>query len=378
MFKRILALSLILFAHTLYAAALPIPAPPKLGATSWVLLDAGSQQVLVAHDADKRIEPASITKVMTSYVVYDALKQGLIALDDDVTISEKAWRMKGSRMFVEVNKRVNLHDLIKGMVIQSGNDAAVALAEHIAGSEEAFANRMNDMATRLGMTNTHFVNATGWPNAEHYTTANDIAKLSRALIHDFPEYYAEYATKEFEYNGIKQPNRNRLLWKDASVDGIKTGHTEAAGYCLAASAKRNGMRLISVVMGTKSDKERAGYSETLLNYGFRYYESHRLYQAGVPLRNIKVWKGSEDAVGIAPLQDISVTIQRGQYAQLKPSLQNIVSPLVAPVQQGQTVAEIHVKLGDQLIAQAPAVAVSSVEKGSIFSRATDAIMMMFE
>lgn len=378
MFKRILTLALILCSHVLYASALPIPAPPKLNASSWVLLDAGSQQVLVAHNADKRIEPASITKVMTSYVVYDALKQGLISLDDEVIISEKAWRMKGSRMFIEVDKRVNLHDLIKGMVIQSGNDSAVALAEHVAGSEEAFAARMNEMAARLGMANTHFVNATGWPNADHYTTANDIAKLSRALINDFPNHYAEYATKEFEYNGIKQPNRNRLLWKDSSIDGIKTGHTEAAGYCLAASAKRNGMRLISVVMGTESDKERARYSETLLNYGFRYYESHTLYKAGVPLRNIKVWKGAEDAVGIAPLQDISVTIQRGQYAKLKPSLQNIVTPLVAPVQRGQSVAEIHVKLGDELIAQAPAVAVSAVKKGSIFSRAADAIMLMFE
>lgn len=377
MFKRILVLSLILLTNAVQGA-LPIPAPPKLNASSWVLLDAGSGQMLVEHDANKRIEPASITKVMTSYVVYDALKQGLISLDDEVTISEKAWRMKGSRMFVEVNKRVNLHDLIKGMVIQSGNDAAVALAEHVAGSEEAFATRMNEMAMRLGMSNTHFVNATGWPHAEHYTTANDIAKLSRALIHNFPDYYAEYATKEFEYNNIKQPNRNRLLWKDASVDGIKTGHTEAAGYCLAASAKRDGMRLIAVVMGAKTDKERAGYSETLLNYGFRYYESHTLYKAGVPLRSIKVWKGAEDAVGIAPVNDVSVTIQRGQYAKLQPSLQNIVSPLLAPIQQGQVLAEIHVKLEGELIAQAPAVAVSAVNKGSIFSRAADAVMLWFE
>lgn len=377
MFKRIFVLSLILLTNAVQGA-LPIPAPPKLNANSWILLDAGSGQVLVEHDANKRIEPASITKVMTSYIVYDALKQGLISLDDEVTISEKAWRMKGSRMFVEVNKRVNLHDLIKGMVIQSGNDAAVALAEHVAGSEEAFATRMNEMAVRLGMTDSHFVNATGWPHAEHYTTASDIAKLSRALIHNFPDYYAEYATKEFEYNNIKQPNRNRLLWKDSSVDGIKTGHTEAAGYCLAASAKRNGMRLIAVVMGAKSDKERAGYSETLLNYGFRYYESHTLYKAGVPLRSIKVWKGAEDTVGIAPVDDVSVTIQRGQYAKLQPSLQNIVSPLLAPIQQGQVLAEIHVKLEGELIVQAPAVAVSAVNKGSIFSRTADAVMLWFE
>lgn len=377
MLKKIIILSLFLFAHVV-KAALPIPAPPQLGANAWVLLDANSQQVLVAHNADARIEPASITKVMTSYVIYDALKQGLITLDDEVTISEKAWRMKGSRMFVEVNKRVKLHNLIKGMVIQSGNDAAVALAEHVAGSEEAFAARMNEMATRLGMKNSHFVNATGWPNAEHYTTANDIAKLSRALIKNFPEHYAEYSTKEFEYNHIKQPNRNRLLWKDASVDGIKTGHTEAAGYCLAASAQRDGMRLISVVMGAKSDKERARYSETLLNYGFRYYESHTLYKAGVPLRNIKVWKGAQDSVGIAPLSDVSVTVQRGQYAKLKPSLQNLTSPLVAPIQQGQALGEIHVKLGDDLIAQAPAVAVASVGKGSVFNRAIDSMMLWFE
>lgn len=377
MLKRVLFICLLAVTGFVHAA-LPIPAPPKLGASSWVLLDAGSNQILVEHDADKRIEPASITKVMTSYVVYDALKQGLISMDDAVTISEKAWRMKGSRMFVEVNKQVNLHDLIKGMVIQSGNDAAVALAEHVAGSEEAFAARMNAMATRLGMNNTHFVNATGWPNENHYTTAKDIAKLSYALINDFPEHYSEYATKEFTYNNIKQPNRNRLLWKDSSVDGIKTGHTEAAGYCLTASAQRNGMRLISVVMGAKSDNERARYSETLLNYGFRYYESHTLYTEGVPLRNMKVWKGAKSAVGVAPEHSVSITVQRGQYAKLKPSLENLVSPLIAPIQKGQVLGKIQVKLDGEVIAQVPAVAVEAVNKGSIFKRATDSVVLWFE
>ena len=262
-----------LWASVVSAANIPVPAAPKLAASSWVLLDYSSNQVLAEHDADKRIEPASITKVMTAYVVYQALEEGLISMEDQVQISEKAWRMKGSRMFIEVNKWVSIEDLVHGMVIQSGNDAAVALAEHVAGSEEAFADQMNVTAQRLGMTGTHFVNATGWPNDNHYTTARDIATLSRALIHDFPENYQIYQKKEFKYNNIKQPNRNRLLWRDSSVDGLKTGHTDAAGYCLAASAKRGEMRLISVVMGTSSDSARAKHSQTLLNYGFRYYET---------------------------------------------------------------------------------------------------------
>ncbi len=361
-----------------HGANIPVPAAPKLAASSWVLLDHGSNQVLAEHNADKRIEPASITKVMTAYVVYQALAEGLISMQDQVQISEKAWRMKGSRMFIEVNKWVSVSDLVHGMVIQSGNDAAVALAEHVAGSEEAFADQMNAAAERLGMQGSHFVNSTGWPNADHYTTARDISILSRALINEFPENYSIYSIKEFKYNGIKQPNRNRLLWRDASVDGLKTGHTDAAGYCLAASAKRGDMRLISIVMGTSSDSARAKHSQTLLNYGFRYYETHKLYSAGDAVREVRVWKGEQEQLGLGPATDVFVTIPRGQYKNLKPSLEEIPVPVEAPVKKSTQMGSIQVKLNGEVIASTPAVALQQIEEGSFFSQVLDSILLLIE
>lgn len=369
---------LVTFSFSAQGANIPVPAAPKLAASSWVLLDHGSNQILAEHNADKRIEPASITKVMTAYVVYQALAEGLISMEDQVQISEKAWRMKGSRMFIEVNKWVSVNDLVHGMVIQSGNDAAVALAEHVAGSEEAFADQMNAAAERLGMKASHFVNSTGWPNSDHYTTARDISILSRALINDFPENYAIYGVKEFTYNNIKQPNRNRLLWRDSSVDGLKTGHTDAAGYCLAASAKRGDMRLISVVMGTASDSARAKHSQTLLNYGFRYFETHKLYSAGESVRQVRVWKGDQETLDLGPATDVFVTIPRGQYKNLKPSLENIPVPVEAPVLKASQMGLIQVALDGELVASSPAVALQQVEEGSFFSQALDTLLLLFE
>ncbi|MGM0564063.1 MAG: D-alanyl-D-alanine carboxypeptidase family protein [Pseudomonadota bacterium] len=359
-------------------AAVPIPSPPQLSASSWILMDHATGRVLAEHDADERIEPASITKVMTSYVVYQALEQGLVTMDDAVPVSEKAWRMGGSRMFIEAGKQVPLSELIKGLVIQSGNDAAVALAEHIGGSEAAFAGQMNATARALGMENTHFVNATGWPHEEHYSTARDIAIMSRALIRDFPEHYGNNSVKSFTFNNISQRNRNDLLWRDPAVDGIKTGHTEAAGYCLAASARRDDMRLISVVMGTNSKGARAQASQTLLNYGFRYYDTRKLYGAGETVRTTRVWKGDAEGVDIGPSKDLFVTVPRGQYKNLKPTLEGVASPLEAPVAKGQRLGEIRVSLEGEVVARAPAVALQQVDEGGLIDRAWDSILLMFE
>ncbi len=275
-----------------------VPSPPKTAAEAYILIDYNSGKIIASQNADMRVEPASLTKIMTGYVVINELSNGNISLDDMVTISPKAWKMPGSKMFIEVGKKVSVHDLIKGMVIQSGNDASVALAEHIAGSEEVFAELMNKYAESLGMTHTHYMNATGLPNPDHYTTAEDLSILARALINKFPEEYEWYAQKKFTFNGITQYNRNKLLWQDPSVDGLKTGHTESAGYCLVTSAKRDDMRLISVVLGTDSAKQRIQESQKLLNYGFRFFETHKLYQAGQRLNDARIWEGQQDTVGL--------------------------------------------------------------------------------
>ena len=273
-------LGLVLVCTSVYAQRSPIPTAPKFGASSYILMDFASGDVLVDHNSKERVEPASITKIMTAYIVYKALKNDEVRLDDQVLISEKAWRSVGSRTFVEVGDRVSLEDLLLGMVVQSGNDASIALAEHIAGTEDSFASMMNAHAARLGLKDSSFMNVTGLPDPAHYTTAYDIALLSQAMIREFPQEYERYAQKEFTYNDIRQYNRNRLLWRDGTVDGIKTGFTQAARYCLAASAAREDMRLISVVMGADSPHSRMVNSQALLNYGFRYYQSHKLYQAG--------------------------------------------------------------------------------------------------
>jgi D-alanyl-D-alanine carboxypeptidase (penicillin-binding protein 5/6) len=293
-----------------WSAAKPIPNPPALDATSYFLIDFDSGRVLAEDNPDEAIEPASITKLMTAYLVDKAIADGDVQLDEMVTISEKAWRMKGSKMFVEVGKQVSVDELLKGLIIQSGNDASVALAEHLGGSESAFAGYMNHQAKLLGMTNTNYVNATGWPDENHYSSARDIAILTRAIIDEFPETYRYYKEREYTFNKIRQFNRNRLLWRDDS------GHTEAAGFCLVASAERDDMRLISVVLGTSSDKARTQSSQSLLNYGFRYYESHKLYRADEVLQRARIWYAAQEQVSMGVGKDIFITIPRGRYRDL--------------------------------------------------------------
>lgn len=356
--------------------ALPVPAPPKFNASSYVLMDHASGAVLAEHNSRERVDPASITKIMTAYVVYQAIAAGDIKLDDQVEISEYAWRSIGSRMFVEVGNKILLDDLLLGLTIQSGNDASVALAEHVAGTENAFADVMNAQAKRIGMKDSNFENATGLPGADHYTTAYDIALLSRAIINDFPEDYKRYALKEFTFNGIKQFNRNRLLWRDSSVDGIKTGHTEAAGYCLAASAVKNDMRLISAVMGTSSDKERTVNTQALLNYGFRYYESHKLYRAGEVLAQQRMWKGQSKSIKLGLDQDLYVTIPRGSYENLKADM-SIDADIIAPVEQGDQVGVVKVTLKGKDYLEQSLIALQANPEGGLWRRIVDFFVKLF-
>jgi serine-type D-Ala-D-Ala carboxypeptidase (penicillin-binding protein 5/6) len=357
-------------------AAVPIPAPPKVAAKNYILVDANSGRVLAEKEADIQVEPASITKLMTSYVIYNEFEAGRLSMDDMVTISEKAWRMGGSRMYVEVDKQVSVHDLMKGLIIQSGNDATVALAEHIAGTERAFVDLMNQYAAKLGMTNTHFLNSTGWPEEGHLTTARDISKLAVAVIEEFPEHYAWYKEKVFTYNNIKQYNRNKLLWSDDSVDGIKTGHTESAGYCLVASAVRSDMRLVSVVLGTESEKARASVSQSLLNYGFRFFETHKLYAAGEILNRSRVWKGDSEKVSLGLLKDLYITIPRGSYGQLE-AVMDVDANIVAPLDKGSQHGAVRVNLAEEEMLQTPLVALESVGEGSMFQIAKDHILQLF-
>lgn len=364
------------------AGAGPTPPPPSIDAKSWVLMDYASGQVLADSNMDARVAPASITKVMTSYVVSAELARGKIHLDDQVFISEHAWRAggagtDGSTSFLQLNSKVALKDLLYGMIIQSGNDAAIALAEHVGGSEETFANLMNQYAQRLGMTGTHYVDASGLPNAEHYTTAHDIARLSRALVHDYPEDYKIYAIKEFEWNGIKQHNRNTLLWRDDSVDGIKTGHTSEAGYCLATSALRGEQRLIAVVMGAGGEKQRADDNQALLNYGFRFFETRKLYAANAPLATPQLWKGELDTLPLGVAEDVLVTFPRGRYDDLKASLE-LPARLVAPIAKGGEVGKLKVLLDGKTVLERPLVALAAGESGGFFTRVVDDVWMWFK
>lgn len=380
MLKR-LALSALLLVVTPLAtvatAGVLIPAPPQLAAESWILMDATTGKVLVEHNADEQLPPASLTKLMTSYIVAGEIDKGNIELDDEVLISVEAWRMGGSKMFIQEGTRVKMEDLLRGMVIQSGNDASVALAEHVAGSEQAFADVMNQQAALLGMENSNFHNATGWPAEGHLTTARDMALLMRAMVRDYPEHYELYSERHFEYNGISQPNRNRLLWRDSTVDGGKTGHTEEAGYCLVASAVRNDMRLISVVMGTDSDEARARASQQLLSYGFRYYETGKLYGAGdVIAENKRVWSGTRDAVDIVVPEDLHLTYPRGARDELEASIE--VEPVIrAPLTQGQELGRLVVSYDGEELLSSPVVAAEAVEQGGFFRRLWDAIMLFF-
>ncbi|MBC8210632.1 MAG: D-alanyl-D-alanine carboxypeptidase [Gammaproteobacteria bacterium] len=374
------SLIFILFSLTLpalWAVPKPIPNAPEIDASSYILLEFNSGKILAEKNPDKKVEPASITKLMTAYLVDKALESGDIHLTDEVTISEKAWRMKGSKMFVEVGKQVSVEELIKGMIIQSGNDATVALAEHVAGSENAFTEYMNHQAALLGMKNTSFRNSTGWPDNEHYSTARDIALLSQAIIRDYPDSYRLYREKEYTYNEIRQFNRNRLLWSDESVDGLKTGHTEAAGYCLASSALKDGMRLIAVVLGTDSDKARTRHSQTLLNYGFRFFESNRLYQANETLKTARVWYGEQEQVTLGVAKDIFVTIARGRYKDLD-AVVEIDPKISAPVAMGQELGRLVVKLDDEIIVAEPLVATQAVNDGGIVQRVIDSVKLLFE
>jgi D-alanyl-D-alanine carboxypeptidase (penicillin-binding protein 5/6) len=353
-----------------------VPPAPQISAKGYLLIDFGTGRELAAANADERLEPASLTKIMTAYVVYRALAEGRVKMTDQVLISENAWRTGGSKMFVEVGKQVAMEDLLKGMIIQSGNDASVALAEHVAGSEQTFAELMNAHAKRLGMNNSHFTNATGLPSSDHYTTARDIALVTTALIREFPEYYVWDGTKEFEYNGIKQQNRNRLLWRDPTVDGVKTGYTQNAGYCLVASAKRDDMRLISVVLGASGPEARAQASLELINYGFRFYESHRLYAAATPVESLRVWMGDVEELPVGPAQDVVATIPRGRYGQLSARLEK-TPELEAPIAKGTQIGNIVISLQDEELLRVPLVALQEVGEGSLWQRARDTVLQWF-
>lgn len=358
------------------ARAESIPPLSPLPVRGYILLDHQSGNVLAEMKSDERMEPASITKLMTAYVVYKALKSGKIHLNDPVTISEKAWRTPGSKMFVKIGTQVSVEDLLMGMVVQSGNDATVALAEHVAGSEETFVKLMNQEAERLGLKNSHFTNAPGMPDPNHYMSARDIATLTRALIRDFPDQYTRYSVRSFKYNNIEQPNRNRLLLTDASVDGVKTGHTESAGYCLVSSAKRNDTRLIGVVLGAQKERDRFQASQTLLNYGFSFYESRKLYDADTPIVTTRIWKGQENELPLGVTYPLYVTVPRGQATQV--STTTIIQPtIVAPVQKDQSFGEIVVKLGDQEMSKTPLVALREVPESGWFGRMIDAILLFF-
>ena len=372
-----LLLALLLLTSNLLHAATPVPRPPSVGAKGYLVEDFHSGQTIAEKNADQRLEPASITKLMSAYVIFNEIRNGTLALEDKVRISKKAWRTEGSRMFVEVNTQVSVADLIKGVIIQSGNDATVALAEQVAGTEEGFASLMNHYAQKLGMNNSHFVNSTGLPDKDHYTTARDIARVARALIAEFPEYYQWYSQRSFTYNGITQYNRNKLLWRDESVDGLKTGHTDSAGYCLVTSAERHGMRLISVVLGTKSEEARADASQALLNYGFRFFETHKLYDAGSKLASTRVWKGAAENVDLGLTDTLYVTVPRGEYKNLDASMQ-LQEQIIAPVTKGQVLGRVVIRLGDKIIVEKDLTALSDVAEGSFWQRIVDEALLYFE
>ncbi|MGH8120773.1 MAG: D-alanyl-D-alanine carboxypeptidase family protein [Gammaproteobacteria bacterium] len=368
--------ALSVFANRLLAIE-AIPAPPAISADTYLIMDFDSGRLLAAQNVDTRVHPASLTKIMTGYVIGDELEKKHISLDDEVVISEKAWQMPGSRMFIEVNKQVPVRDLLNGVIIQSGNDSSVALAEHISGDESVFAQVMNRHAARLGLKDTHYVNATGLPDPEHYTTAHDLAVLTTALIRDHPEIYAIHSHQEFTFNGIKQPNRNRLLWLDGSVDGVKTGHTEEAGYCLVVSALRDGMRLITVVTGTESDNARTRATQALLNYGFRFYETRKLFEANKTLTSTKIWKAESATIDLGLKRDLYVTIGRGQFENLNKVFE-LPDRIVAPVTEGSEQGRLKLMLADKEIFTTPLYAIHSVQQGGLIRRLRDDIQLLFE
>ena len=372
--KHLLALGLSLFAFQSFAAE--VPAAPALEASAYLFFDAQSGQILSSKNPDARIEPASLTKLMTAYLTFDALKNGRLKLDQQLTASERAWKSEGSRMFLDPKVPVSVDNLIKGMIVQSGNDACVTLAEAIAGSEEGFAQMMNAQAKKLGMNNSHFANSTGLPDPQLYTTVRDLATLSNALIRDFPQYYPTYSIKSFTYNNITQPNRNLLLYRDSSVDGLKTGHTDSAGFNLIASSKRDGRRVITVVVGTKSMEARATESSKLLNWGLSHFQTPKLYDAGKPLSKVKVYKGSENELDVGFLQAVYVTLPRGSD-EVTPVLETI-QPVVAPVKKGTELGTLKLMSGNKVLAERKVVALQDIEEAGFFGRMWDSIVLWFK
>ena len=358
-------------------AALPVPPPPQIEARAWLLIDAASGLPLAEKNPDAKVEPASLTKLMTAYLAFSAIKEGRLKPDQELPVSEKAWRAEGSRMFLDPKKPAKVDDLLKGMIVQSGNDACIVLAEAVASSEESFTHLMNQMAKRLGMTGTHYMNATGLPDPQHYTTARDLSKLANVLIRDFPEQYKIYAMREFAYNGITQPNRNRLLFMDPSVDGVKTGHTESAGYCLIASAKREQRRLLSVVLGTGSDTARATESQKLLNYGFQFFETARLYPANQAVTSLRIYKGKGSQVKAGFTGDFYVTVPRGAAKAIQAQLIT-QQPLLAPVKRGQKLGTLRLTANGQPVGDYPLLALEDIEVAGILGRGWDNILLMFK
>lgn len=353
-----------------------IPAAPELAASGYILIDALTGDVLAENNADTRLPPASLTKMMSSYLVVDEIERGRIAESNMVTISVKAWKMEGSRMYVKEGTQVSVIDLLRGVIIQSGNDATVALAEYVGGNEDAFVDIMNKKAKELGMTGTHFQNSTGLPSPEHYTTARDLAKLARAIVEDHPKHYPIYAEKEFKYNNIRQPNRNLLLYRDPTVDGLKTGHTEEAGFCLVASSKRDNTRLVSVVLGTKSDEARATESQKLLAYGFRYYETVNLYKAGAEITKSRVWSGKSKEVSLGLAKEIQMTMPRGRTEDLKANV-HVPEVIKAPIAAGQSIGTLTLELDGKVLNTQPLVALQPVEEASFFARLWDKMKLFF-
>ena len=378
--RIIFSLSILLSILALPFASLAaqVAPPPSLAVKAYLLQDFNSSTVIASHKKDERIEPASLTKIMTAYVTFDAIQQGHLKLDQTLPVSEAAWKIEGSKMFIEPNKPVTVDELLHGMIIQSGNDASITLAIGVAGSEAQFADMMNKQATKLGMTNTHFMNATGLPDKNHYTTASDLAALASALIRDFPlEYRRLYSVKEYTYNKITQPNRNRLLWLDANVDGMKTGHTDTAGYCLIASSKRGNSRLVSVVLGAVSEAMRASESQKLLNYGFQFYESTLVYKQAQTINTLRVYKGQDKTVAATLNKDFYLTLPKGDYARVKANMTS-QQPLIAPIKAGQEIGKITFTLDGKVINEQKLVTAKAVETAGFFGRLLDSIKLLLQ
>ena len=373
-----ISLLLVLLISPLWTWAAQVAPPPSLAVKAYILQDFNNSTVIAAYKKDERIEPASLTKIMTAYVTFDAIQQGHLKLDQTLPVSEAAWKIEGSKMFIEPNKPVTVDELLHGMIIQSGNDASITLAIGVAGSEQQFADMMNIQAAKLGLTNTHFMNATGLPDKNHYTTASDLAVLASALIRDFPlEYRRLYSVKEYTYNKITQPNRNRLLWLDANVDGMKTGHTDTAGYCLIASSKRGNSRLVSVVLGAVSEAMRASESQKLLNYGFQFYESTLVYKQAQTINTLRVYKGQDKTVAATLNKDFYVTLPKGDYARVKANMTS-QQPLIAPIKAGQEIGKITFTLDGKVINEQKLVTAKAVEAAGFFGRLIDSIKLLIQ